>query len=572
MYSGINNRLAVSVVVAASLLVTLHVGAVQADMPTVESVVDFSGNTAEGGNGASPTQPLAEGGDGLLYSWIRTGAGTGPINNSGGDGSIFYSLDPDTSTFTRLGAEAARSDRWHLASDGYFYASNQEEGYRVERFLPGADAWQVIRDFSYPDPDPVRDPVAVIEGSDGRLYGASPNDNEGNAIWAINKDGTGLTVLHTGSDALGSRPDYLLSGSDGRLYGVTQRGGQPASGETGRGVVFVVDPDGSDYTVLHAFDGTDGNYSAVPAVPLLEADDGRLYGITRSGGPDNSGVLYRIDRDGSGFTVLHAFSAEAANVDGRYPRQLLQADDGHLYGVAQSGGLNGMGVLFRHHMADGFQPLVAFDKVQPPAVRGSNIGTNGTGAAPYGLLQTASGDFYGVAQRGGAHGWGALFRFTPGDEVPVFRFEPTANFYMGVPSHQPEHYPPYTRWQDGSLIVQNYDGLDMRWKLENVTDCVASSDQPGSTWSGPLENLGLTPQSNGAGYTYYVHAPVPDVGRFTYSIDCKAADNGEPVHESVTLQVEPQDLPEKRVTGGGALGWAVLPLLMLAGLRRRPAA
>ena len=127
----------------------------------------------------------------------------------------------------------------------------------------------------------------------------------------------------------------------------------------------------------------------------------------------------------------------------------------------------------------------------------------------------------------------------------------------------------------GSVIVQNYNRLDMRWKLENVTDCVASSDQPGSNWSGPLDALAKTPISNGAGYSYYVDAAPTTVGTYTYAVTCKAADNGEVITDSVTLQVEPQDLPLKESKGGGgAFGAGLLLPLLGTGfwLRRRRAA
>lgn len=580
------------------LLASLLMPAVgQAAMPSVEVIGHFTGNTPEGGNGAAPEAPLMEGADGTIYGSTRSGGGTAAVHNSGGPGESLFKFTPGAAAESGL-IQVSRSlngfsglysqTRSSRGSDGYYYATWNSDGNSarsVARYLPGSTAWEPLCcdwETSFPATSAVRRPTSVIAGSDGRLYGTSPASGtaasslHGNAVWAVSKDGTGLTVLHGFSESdksNGSRPDFVMQGSDGKLYGLARQGGTPTGGAAGTGVLFSLNTDGTGFTKLHDFSAADGNLSAVPRQPLVEVGS-RLYGITASGGTNGTGTLYRINRDGTGFEVLHHFTVAAANTSGRAPSAILLAQDGHLYGITPNGGINNQGVIFRYHMTDGYQALYAFDEVVGPAVRGSNTGTNTTGAVPKSLMQASNGEFYGMAERGGSTGWGVVFRFKAGDEVPVFRFWPRTNFYMGAAESQPEHYPPYTRWSNGSVIVQNYNRLDMRWKLENVTDCVASSDQPGSNWSGPLDALAKTPISNGAGYSYYVDAAPTTVGTYTYTVTCKAADNGEVITDSVTLQVEPQDLPLKESKGGGgAFGAGLLPLLG-AGfwLRRRRAA
>ena len=66
------------------------------------------------------------------------------------------------------------------------------------------------------------------------------------------------------------------------------------------GVVFKVSPAGK-FRVLHKFNGSDG---ANPYAGLVQATDGSFYGVTSSGGSNNSGTIYRVTSNGS-FMALH---------------------------------------------------------------------------------------------------------------------------------------------------------------------------------------------------------------------------------------------------------------------------
>ena len=79
----------------------------------------------------------------------------------------------------------------------------------------------------------------------------------------MNKDGSGYTVLRafsdTGSD--GQNPVGLMEGSDGALYGTTSPGGIPNPSpysRSGLGTVFKLNKDGSGYSVLRAFSAAGG--------------------------------------------------------------------------------------------------------------------------------------------------------------------------------------------------------------------------------------------------------------------------------------------------------------------------
>jgi uncharacterized repeat protein (TIGR03803 family) len=60
--------------------------------------------------------------------------------------------------------------------------------------------------------------------------------------------------------------------------------------------------------VIHSFGGSDGEE---PSGKLVLGSDGMLYGGTVHGGTNDSGTVFKMRVDGTGFTVLHRFGANA---------------------------------------------------------------------------------------------------------------------------------------------------------------------------------------------------------------------------------------------------------------------
>ena len=61
----------------------------------------------------------------------------------------------------------------------------------------------------------------------------------------------------------------------------------------------------------------------------MQASDGALYGTTSQGGSNNLGTVFRLNQDGSGYSVLYHF--KTAGSDGRIPLAgLVEASDGFL--------------------------------------------------------------------------------------------------------------------------------------------------------------------------------------------------------------------------------------------------
>lgn len=206
----------------------------------------------------------------------------------------------------------------------------------------------------------------------------------------------GYLVLHNfssdASDGQGPR-SRLLEATDGVLYGTTVGGGTG-----GFGTVFRVNKDGSGYTVLRGFSIKDDE-GRNPGGTLLEGTDGRLYGTTRFRGASSPGTVFAMNKDGGGYTNLHSFSA--SDGDGAQPLAgVVEGPDGRLYGTTSAGGTDGVGTIFNLNKdGTGYALLLSF------------AATGGDGQSPWAGL-TASGDgwLYGTTVAGGPDNVGTAFK------------------------------------------------------------------------------------------------------------------------------------------------------------------
>ena len=246
-------------------------------------------------------------------------------------------------------------------------------------------------------------PQAALVFAGGILYGttSSGGTNDTGALFAISTNGTGFTKLYsfsattgpnaTNGDGADPRDSLVVSGNT--LYGTTYGGGV-----YGYGTVFAINTDGTGFTNLYSFTGgSDGGY---PQAGLL-VSGGVLYGTTTAGGTNNTGAIFAINTDGTGFTRLYSFTAtagpEVANTDGANPLAALLLSDGVLYGTANAGGVYGYGSVFAIN-PDGaaFTNLYSF-------ANGSD------GANPEAALILSGNTLFGTANGGGVFGYGTIF-------------------------------------------------------------------------------------------------------------------------------------------------------------------
>lgn len=175
-------------------------------------------------------------------------------------------------------------------------------------------------------------PSGTLVSSGTALYGTAGGGSAGGTVFRVNKDGSGYTVLHnfTGSDGTGPGGGLTLAGAT--LYGAT--GNDP-------GTVFRIETNGSGFTLLRAFNGSDGRWPCGG----LALSGTALYGVTGGGGTLDRGTVFKMNSDGSAYAVLHSFGSYLD--DGSHPDGGFLLSGTTLYGATELFGRFGCGTLFK---------------------------------------------------------------------------------------------------------------------------------------------------------------------------------------------------------------------------------
>lgn len=242
--------------------------------------------------------------------------------------------------------------------------------------------------------------------------------------------------------------DPLILGSDGYYYGTTQRGGA-----NGYGTVFKVDSSGN-VTTLHAFTGSDGAY---PIGPLVQASDGYFYGTTEWGGAYDEGAIFKMDPQGQ-LTTIYSFTGGTDGDD--VSAGLVLATDGYFYGDTFAGGAYGAGTVFRVDSSGALTTIYSFTG-----------GTDGSG--PENLIQAQDGSLYGTTQNGGDLSCPAT-AFGGSGCGTVFMIDPAGTFgtvhtFSGADGAEPESA--LLQTPDGSFYGTTLFGGDASCTVSGYTGC-----------------------------------------------------------------------------------------------------
>ena len=379
----------------------------------------------DGTNGSRPWGNLMQASDGKLYGMTREGGIDSVGGNIGIGGGVIFSFDPSTSTYTKL------KDLDHLANGispfGSLMRANNGKLYGMTAwggsgnvgvifsFDPSSSIFAKLKDFEAPDG--IHPAACLMQASDGKLYGMTSNyDHDGGGVifggagvifsfdpssstYAKLKDfSSDNNVAWPNTYSNGARPyGSLMQASDGKLYGMTAWGGSNDLLDGGGGVIFSLDPSTSTYTKLKDFDFYINGVT--PYGSLIQASDGKLYGMTNGGGSNAVGVIFSFDPSTYAYTKLKDFDY-INYIDGRSPYgSLIQASDGKLYGMTSDGGSIGCGVIFSFDLSTStYTKLKDFDGIN--------------GCCPYGsLVQVSNGKLYGMAYHGGINDRGVVFSF-----------------------------------------------------------------------------------------------------------------------------------------------------------------
>jgi len=253
--------------------------------------------------------------------------------------------------------------------------------------------------------------MTPVQGRDGRLYGTASGFSikvaaTNGAVVVISPFG-GLVSLHSFVGTDGQFPTGVTLSTDGNLYGTTNQGGS-----VGAGVLFKVTSSG-DFSILHDFSGGSDGWSP-PAPPIL-ASDGNLYGVTGNGTVDD-GTVYRYSPSTGTFSTILSFNTDGSQGK-QLSAQLLQGENGHLYGTAPLGGANGCGTVFELTTSGTMVHIFSF-----PCGAGGYLPTGP-------LIQASDGNLYGTTAAGGTvskgecvQGCGTIFRYSHGIASVLYRF------------------------------------------------------------------------------------------------------------------------------------------------------
>ncbi|MEX1048896.1 MAG: choice-of-anchor tandem repeat GloVer-containing protein [Akkermansiaceae bacterium] len=256
-------------------------------------------------------------------------------------------------------------------------------------------------------------PSGPLALSGSTLYGTATGGGPyGNGtVFSLSTSGTGFTVLRDfsaldaryGTNADGAVPRGGVVPAGGKLYGTTSAGGTG-----GTGLVFVMDANGSNHTVLHDFDPLDSvttvNFGGACPTGGLIISNGVIYGTALAGGAGGKGTVFAINTDGSGFLALYHFSAPGTLGDGAGPAAGLCLSGNVLYGTTSAGRGSDAGTVFA---LDPFVPdFRTFHRFEPVAADG----TNNFGAYPVAPLLRVGNALFGTTFAGGPGGSGTVFR------------------------------------------------------------------------------------------------------------------------------------------------------------------
>ncbi|MBR9758399.1 MAG: T9SS type A sorting domain-containing protein [Algicola sp.] len=363
-------------------------------------------------SGFYPYTGLLEASDGKLYSiaFKTLYGGVATFN------SMFYSFDLTTNTYNPIfkfnsAEDGAGPDGSLMYSEsrqkfyGLTYRGGLNDSGAIFEFNPVNNLYTRLYSFEALPVTSAESGVlpraSLLEATNGKLYGTAyrGGDNGIGVLYEYDLQSNTYSKKHDFGETLGGTPlGDLMQASNNKIYGMASVGGQGIymENEVSAGTIFEYDIDTENYTKIHDFNLEDG---AFPNGGLIEATNGKLYGMTTQGGLQSGGVIFEWNFT-TGLNKLHEFEYDGMN--GFFPYgNLLQFDANTLYGLTSEGGVNGNGIIFKYDIqTNTFSKVFDFNDVL-------------TGAKPLGSLTKLNNKLYGVTSEGGTHNYGTVFEFNP---------------------------------------------------------------------------------------------------------------------------------------------------------------
>jgi uncharacterized repeat protein (TIGR03803 family) len=356
-------------------------------------------------DGATPAAALLVT-NGVIY-------GTALDGGFWGNGTIFQ-LSTNGASFTNLynftgDNDGANPQASLLLSGGVFYGETDNGGAEgngtVFSFTPGGAVLNPIYAFNGTGIDGAT-PSGGLVLIGGMLYGTTQfgdsgsGDNEG-TVFGLSLDGSIFTNLYSFSGSDGNNPEWELIASGNTLYGTTVDGGFYNGASSFYGTVFQINTDSTGFSTIASFNLVDG--AGLQCGLVLS--DGYLYGISFDGGVLGNtlagGTVFALNLQDPIPVDLVTFGSASGAIN---PDTGLTLSDGVLFGTVLGGGTNGSGALFEIQTnGTGFADVHDFGPQD-------NNGDNADGTSPRAVMVVSGGAMYGDTRYGGTNGQGTVFK------------------------------------------------------------------------------------------------------------------------------------------------------------------
>ncbi len=282
--------------------------------------------------------------NGILYGVAKMGGAY--------DSGVIFSIDTSTFTYTVLYNFSGPLGTFPngsllLGSNNKFYGTTNSGGNNrkgvIFSFDPSTNIYSVEHYFT----DTTYCSVATLmQANNGLIYGS---------LWAGGTHHHGLIYsydpvtsvyndiynLDTTIFVTNSSSPRFIQATNGLIYGLGA-----VVGNIGGGEIFSLNPNTNILQILYRFD-TSNAIGVVPHGSLIQANNGLLYGMTWYGGSTGCGGIFSFDISTNTCINVYNFSYPT----GKNPTgSLMQASDGKLYGMARLGGLNNKGTLFQYDL------------------------------------------------------------------------------------------------------------------------------------------------------------------------------------------------------------------------------
>ncbi|MFW6289351.1 MAG: choice-of-anchor tandem repeat GloVer-containing protein [Mariniphaga sp.] len=303
----------------------------------------------------------------------------GVYKNALDSSAMIFSFDPDLNTFSENGMYLKNLRDYYggmesltLASNGKLFFWGRDYYYIEEEvflFEYDYEMSQITDYYSNSSMSTGGYPRGkLVQTAGDRLFGLASRGGkyDHGVVFAYNPitnafkkvvdfDGAGKGAAPTGS---------LILAENSKLYGITGEGGT-----ADKGVLYELEPVTGAYKKILDFDGLESGGN--PAGDLIQATNGNIYGMTISGGSNDNGTLFEFDPVSGTFKKLIDFD-EAEK--GYFPlRSLVQADNGKLYGVTKYGGAFNNGMLFEYTIETGiFRKIIDSNDRPVSIIQASN--------------------------------------------------------------------------------------------------------------------------------------------------------------------------------------------------------